>query len=342
MITSTVTTAAGCTASKTIYITFIPKPNPFLTIFPKLICPNDSTQITCNILGALNYQWIGPGGPLPGSSPFIWVKIPGFYHCVVTDATGCVLTSNTIEAKVYNTPYLMANPNAIFCLGGKTVLKVITNDSTLIQWMPPLFGGGTVKTVTATGTYSVKVTMCGITTTCVLSVVASAAIASITPSSTLICPGDSIQLTANSGMATYSWMPGNSLNTNIYVYSGGIYTLTTTDINGCTKTGTIAITQNTNVPIPTTSGSVNICSGNTATLTATGTGTVGWYSQPLVGGFLASGNTYITPPIIKDTVYYASNSIGGCNSMRVPVQIKIIPASITPSINVNTPVVYKE
>jgi gliding motility-associated-like protein len=330
------TNAFGCT--NWISFNIAPKPNPFLTIFPKLICPNDSTKITCNIIGALNYQWIGPGGPLPTSTQSIWVKIPGFYHCVVTDATGCVLTSNTIEAKVYNTPYLMANPNAIFCLGGKTVLKVITNDSTLIQWMPPLFGGGTVKTVTATGTYSVKVTMCGITTTCTLSVVASAAVASITPSSTNLCPGDSINLTANPGMASYNWMPGNTMNTSVYIYSGGIYTLTTTDVNGCTKSTTIAITQNTSVATPSVFPSLSICSGNSATLTASGTGTVNWYSQPLVGGFLATGNTYVTPPLTKDTVYYAANSIGGCNSIRVPVQVKIIPASITPTITANSPV----
>jgi gliding motility-associated-like protein len=333
---STTNTITGC--SSNIGFNILPKPNPFLTVFPKLVCPNDSVKINCNVSGALNYQWIGPGGPLPGSTQFIWVKIPGFYHCVVTDAAGCVLTSNTVEVKVYNTPYLLANPSAIFCLGGNTVLKVVTNDSTLIQWMPPLFGGGTVKTVTATGTYSVKVTMCGITTICTVAVVASAAVASITPSSTNLCPGDSINLTANSGMASYNWMPGNTMNTSIYIYSGGIYTLTTTDVNGCTKSTTIAITQNTSVATPTAVPSVSICSGNSATLTASGTGTINWYSQPIVGGFLANGNTYITPPLTNDTVYYVTNSIGGCNSIRVPVQVKIIPSSITPTITANSPV----
>lgn len=333
---STTNTLTGC--SGFIGFNIAPKPNPFLTVFPKLVCPNDSVKITCNISGGLNYQWIGPGGPLPGSTQFIWVKIPGFYHCVVTDAAGCVLTSNTVEVKVYNTPYLVANPSAIFCLGGNAVLKVITNDSTLIQWMPPLFGGGTVKTVTATGTYSVKVTMCGITTICTVAVVASAAVASITPSSTMLCPGDSIQLTANSGMASYNWMPGNTMNTSIYIYSGGIYSLTTTDVNGCSKTTTIAITQNTSVATPSAVPSVSICYGNSATLTASGSGTVSWYSQPLVGGFLANGNTYTTPPLTKDTVYYVSNSAGGCNSIRIPVQVKIIPASVKPIVSANSPV----
>jgi gliding motility-associated-like protein len=337
-ISSSYTTSAGCVGSAGLGLNFAPKPNPFLTLYPRLICPNDSVKITCNIPGALNYQWIGPGGPLPGSTPFIWVKIPGFYHCVVTDAQGCVLTSNTVEVKVYNTPYLLANPSAIFCLGGSTVLKVVTNDSTLIQWMPPLFGGGTVKTVTATGTYSVKVTMCGVTTICTVAVVASAAVANITPSSTMLCPGDSIKLTANTGMAGYNWMPGNTGNTSIYVYSGGIYSLTTTDINGCTKTSTISITQNTTVATPTAVPSVSICSGNSATLTAAGSGTVSWYSQPLVGGYLANGNTYTTPPLTKDTIYYASNTTGSCNSIRVPVIVKIIPTSVKPIVSANSPV----
>lgn len=332
----TTTNAFGCTNN--LLFNIAPKPNPFLSVFPKLICPGDSVKITCNVSGALNYQWIGPGGPISGSTQFIWVKIPGFYHCVVTDAQGCVLTSNTVEAKVYNTPYLLANPSSIFCLGGKTVLKVVTNDSTLIQWMPPLFGGGTVKTVTATGTYSVKVTMCGITTICTVAVVASAAVASITPSATNMCPGDSIKLTANSGMAGYNWMPGNTMNNSVYVYTGGIYTLTTTDANGCTKSSTIAITQNTSVALPIAPATVSICSGSSATLTASGTGTVNWYSTPLTGGYLASGNTFITPPLTKDTVYYVSNLVGICNSIRIPVQIKIIPASIKPIVSANSPV----
>ncbi len=336
-ISCTVTNSLGCTSSQWLSFSILPKPDPFLTLSPPIICPNDSTKITCNIPGALNYNWIGPAGPYPNSQ-FIWVKIPGFYHCVVTDATGCVLTSNTIEVKVYNTPFLMAKPSAIFCLGGNTVLQVVTNDSTSIQWLPPLFGGGTVKTVTATGTYSVKVTSCGITTTCVISVVASAAVANITPSSTMLCPGDSILLTANSGMASYNWMPGNTLNTNIYVYAAGIYSLTTTDINGCTKSTTIAITQNTSVVTPTAVSTVSICYGTSATLTATGTSIINWYSTPLIGGYLATGNTYITLPLTKDTVYYVSNAIGACNSIRIPVMVKIIPASIKPIVSANSPV----
>lgn len=337
-ITSTSTSSAGCTTTNFLNLNFTVKPNPFLSVFPKLICPNDSVKITCNTSGAVNYQWIGPGGPISGNTQFIYVKTPGFYHCIVTDATGCVLTSNTVEVKVYNTPYLMANPSSIFCLGGSTVLKVITNDSTLIQWLPPLWGGGTVKTVTATGVYSVNVTACGITTTCTLAVVASAAVANITASTTVICPGDSVKLIANSGMAGYNWQPVNSFDPSIYVSASGIYTLTTTDANGCTKSATIAITQNTNVAQPVTTNSISICAGNSATLTATGTGTVNWYYQSLTGGLITSGPTYITPLLYKDTVFYVSNNVGGCNSIRVPVNIKIIPASIKPAISVNSPI----
>lgn len=337
-ITSTATNSFGCSSSASIWFTIAPKPNPFLTLSPKIICPNDSVKITCSTVGALNYQWIGPGGPLPGSTPFIWVKIPGFYHCIVTDAQGCVLTSNTVEVKVYNTPYLFASPSAVFCFGSNAVLTVVTNDPTLIQWQPPLSGGGTTQTVYNTGTYSVNVTSCGITTTCTLAVVASAAVANITASTTMLCPGDSILLTANSGMAGYNWMPGNTMNSNVYVYGPGIYSLTTTDINGCTKSATIAITQNTTVPTPTTSSNVNVCYGTAATLTAVSSSTVAWYSQPSIGGYLASGNTYITPPVTTNTVYYVSNMVGACNSIRVPVNVNIIPASIKPIVGVNSPV----
>lgn len=341
-ISSSHTSTAGCTTTAGLNIYISVKPNPFLTLLPKIICPNDSVKITCNTSGGLNYQWHGPAGIIPGSSQFIWVKIPGFYHCVVTDASGCVLTSNTVEVKVYNTPYLTANPSSVFCLGGFAVLKVITNDSTAIQWLPPLWGGGTVKTVTATGTYSVNVTSCGITTTCTFAVVASAAVANITASTTVLCPGDSIKLTANSGMAGYNWTPSNNFDPYVYVNSPGIYTLTTTDANGCTKTATIAITQNTSVAVPAVSSSVSICAGNSATLTATASGTVNWYTHPLTGGFILSGTSFVTPVLNKDTVFYVSNANGSCNSIRVPVSVKIIPASLKPMVLANSPVCLKD
>jgi gliding motility-associated-like protein len=328
----------GCSNNAALSFSVGPKPNPFLNVLPKIVCPNDSVKITCSVSGALNYQWVGPGGPISGSTQFIWVKIPGFYHCIVTDAQGCMLTSNTVEVKVYNTPYLVANPSSVVCAGQSVVLKVITNDSSLVQWLPPLSGGGTQKVVTSSGTYSVKVTACGIATTCTIAVVSSSATANIAATATVFCPGDSAKLSSNTGMAGYNWLPGNIPLSEIYVYSAGVYTLVTTNAYGCTKAATIAITQNTSTPIPSASNA-SICAGQSATLSATGSGTINWHIYPIVGGLMSSGNTFITPPLLKDTVFYISNAnASGCNSLRVPVYVYIIPASIKPMISVNNPV----
>ncbi|MGQ0829516.1 MAG: gliding motility-associated C-terminal domain-containing protein [Bacteroidota bacterium] len=83
---------------------------------------------------------------------------------------------------------------------------------------------------------------------------------------------------------------------------------------------------------------VTICSGNTATLTATFTGTVPggttvkWYST-LVGGIsLGTGNPFTTPVLITTTTYYAETCPG---NYRIPV-IVTVNSGLTPTISGTT------
>lgn len=56
-------------------------------------------------------------------------------------------------------------------------------------------------------------------------------------------------------------------------------------------------------PMPTASG-VNITYGMTATLNATSSYPMFWYSQPTGGNSLAQGATFTTPPLYNNTTYY--------------------------------------
>ncbi len=99
--------------------------------------------------------------------------------------------------------------------------------------------------------------------------------AAITPSgSTTFCQGNSITLTASGG-STYTWSTGASGN-SISVNTGGTYTVTATGTCG-TQTATQAITVN---PLPTATitpaSATTFCSGDSVTLTASGTGIYAW------------------------------------------------------------------
>ncbi|MGE0569088.1 MAG: gliding motility-associated C-terminal domain-containing protein, partial [Bacteroidia bacterium] len=268
-----------------------------------------------------------------------WVKIAGYYHVIVTDNNGCVLTSNTVEVKKYNTPFLSGIPSVSICPNGSTVLKVFASDTTLIQWLAPLSGGGTVKTVTATGIYSCQVTMCNITTICTIEVHPSIPTASISVSQYSFCPGDSIVLYGNPNMSSYLWLPSNSINSVLPVFEGGQYTLTTTDANGCTASATISVSMYSLTPVPIPSvNSLTICYGTSTVLSATGSGTINWYANQTGGLPFFTGNSYSTPTLVSQATYYISNSDPShiCPSNRIPIHVYIEPASLPVTASVQT------
>ena len=87
-------------------------------------------------------------------------------------------------------------------------------------------------------------------------------------------------------------------------------------------------------PSPTlTSGSQTICSGTTATLSATANGgtSLSWFDAPTGGNLLASGGTFTTPALNATTTYYIEVTNGNCaNTTRLPVVVTVTPAVALP------------
>lgn len=105
-----------------------------------------------------------------------------------------------------------------------------------------------------------------------------------TPSSTTLCPGDTITLTGTNGASyTYQWSVGGvaipgATNNTYKVTAAGSYTITTTR-NGCSKTSTArVISNNTNcntatATITSVNPALNLCRGGNVTIDYTTTGT---------------------------------------------------------------------
>lgn len=75
----------------------------------------------------------------------------------------------------------------------------------------------------------------------------------------------------------------------------------------------------------TPAGNLEVCAGGSTILSASGTGTISWYSAVSGGSFLGSGETLFTGSLSADQVYYAQDST--CTaSIRTLVQVTVADA----------------
>lgn len=99
---------------------------------------------------------------------------------------------------------------------------------------------------------------------------------SITSSSTELCAGDSILLTAT-GTGNYTWNTGSN-SSSIYVSQAGNYSVTSNSSCG-SASDNINITNAPTINLNLTASSNEICDGSTATLTANGADNYTWFNN---------------------------------------------------------------
>jgi hypothetical protein len=69
----------------------------------------------------------------------------------------------------------------------------------------------------------------------------------------------------------------------------------------------------------------NICIGNSTTLSASGPGTLGWYSAATGGTWLGGGNNFTTPILTSNTTYYVQDSTCGPSLTRTSITVAVNP-----------------
>jgi hypothetical protein len=183
---------------------------------------------------------------------------------------------------------------------------------------------------TATTTYTCTVTTNGVSCTDEVTVVVGNPVASITPNGIVeICQGQSIALTANGG-TSYLWNTGAPTQ-SITVNTEAFYTVTVTDENGCTDTESQLVKVNflPNIGV----NNASICSGQSATLTATGGLSYVW--SPATGLSSTTGTTVTASPSTSTVYTVTGTGANGCtNTATAAVAVNAAPtASITPATN---------
>ena len=173
----------------------------------------------------------------------------------------------------------------------------------------------------------------------------SIAITGISPA---ICPGDSIGMVA-SGANSYSWSPAGGLNcTSCATVSASpsatsSYTVTGTDVGGCTATASQVITV---YPAPTmtlTAVSSSVCLGDSVQITASGVSTYIW--SPPSGLNKTTGANVNAGPSTTTTYTVTGTGVGGCkikDSIAVTVNaLPVVTASVASAICIGDSVTVK-
>lgn len=217
------------------------------------------------------YSW-SPGAATTSSPNFCPIATTT-YSVIVTDNNGCSASSSA--SITVNPSPVITVPSATIC-AGNTVALTASGASAYI-WSPATgLSNTTTGTVfsnpTTTTTYTVIGTNGGCSGSAITVVTVNQNPTPTIIGSTLVCPGGNTILTATGGN-TYTWSNGNTGNSiSVSPAATTTYTVTTTTVNGCTGSTTVAVTVAPTCNLVVTATSATVCTGTCETITATGNG----------------------------------------------------------------------
>jgi len=240
-------------------------------------------------------------------------------------ANNVSLSSSTPIALTKNAPVLTASasPSSI-CSGSSTTLSA--SGASTYSWTDGTnnYTGNSINvSPTSNTTYTVTGTIgtCSATATVSVTVNPSPSLTvNATPS--LICQGNNATLSA-SGASTYSWTDGtnNYSGNSITVTPTVNTTYTVTGTNGtCSATAAVTVTVN---PAPTLTVNATdnqLCTGESATLTANGANTYNWSHS------LGSGSSKTVSPTSTTTYTVTGTTAEGCsNTASISITVNPVP-----------------
>lgn len=248
--TYTATDANGCVVTGTATVTETNANLTYTYTTTSEVCGNGlgSVDLTPNG-GVAPYSFAWSGGE---TTEDIAGQSAGTYTCVITDANGCSITTSGIQ--ITDLPGNLNISNVVAtdetCSNGFGSIDIsITGGTAPINYV--WSEGSTTEDISnlSSGTYSVTVTDangCEATTQAVINSSAGS-LGIVQPIVTNEnCSngqgGIDISLTGEANPVTYLWSDG-STNQDASNLVAGVYTVTVTDANGCTTTGTYTVTN---------------------------------------------------------------------------------------------------
>jgi gliding motility-associated-like protein len=313
----TVTGSLGnCTSVQTATVSVASQPT--ITVTSASICSGNSATLTAN--GATSYTWASGGQTT--SSVVVTPSVNTTY--TITGSNGVCSSSTTANVNVTATPTLAVSSVTI-CPTQTATLNV--SGASSYTWSPGNINSSSYTIAPASNTV---VTVIGASGNCSASTTASVTIGtgiSITVNNATICAGQTASLVA-SGASSYTWSSGANTNTlNVNPTTTTVYTISGTS-GACSGINTATVNV---VSQPTISvSSVSICSGSSATLTASGASNYTWNPS-------AQTSASITDSPNSTTIYTITGTNGVCtNTTTATINVTTTPTVAVSSVTICT------
>lgn len=273
------------------------------------ICEGEQANISAS--GGILYQWSdGQSGNSINVSPSLTTT----YTVTVTDNSGCSDTTSVLVI-VNPLPQLIVTPGTSICEGESITLDVSGANNYL--WST----GETTGTITVTPVSSVSLSVTGIDNNgCSDTAFTNVAVNNlpfVSLSDISFCSGETGVLDINQPGMTYLWNSGETTQ-SISVTQAGIYSITVTDINGCSDTAQAVVAVDP-LPILVISPDEELCSGESVTLSVSGANSYVWTTGETT-------DSIIVNPASSGSYSVTGTDNNGCSSTAlVNVTVNVPP-----------------
>jgi gliding motility-associated-like protein len=290
-------------------------------------CTGSATAIASGSIAGYTYEWFDASFVAIGQATATATGLcAGDYHVIATSSIGCTDTAHVTITSSGSTTVAVNSAN--ICVGESTLLTATPSVSGgTFLWSP---GGATTNTISvnpgSSQTYTVTYTLAGCSSTGTGLVTVNSLPVLVATSAT-VCSGQSATITA-SGANTYVWNTGVTTAGLTINPAAATTTYTVTGTNTattCTNTATGTITVN-SLPIV-TSTSTTVCSGQSATITASGANSFVWNTGVTSVGLTINPATATTTYTVTGT-----NTATTCTNTA----IGIISVTPNPTVTVNS------
>jgi gliding motility-associated-like protein len=330
-------------------VTVIVNPLPVApTTQSDTICYGTSAILQVNNSQSAVYEWYDAaiGGNLLAKGPSYTTPIltNSTQYYVLANNGGCISSRTPINIIVRSAPAAPSVSGSIICPGSITTLTVVPQGG-IYQWFDAATAGNllaagtsfTTPPLTTNTTYYVQNVLSGcVSKRAAVTVEVLSTIPAPSVANTTVCYGTSAVIIASGSPGNYGWYDsatgGNFLSAG-HVFDSPYLTANTTyyvqsEVNGCYSVrAPVTVTVNP-LPVPIIVHSTSVCPGTPVSLTATGVGVIQWYSTPVGGNPLATGNTFSSPPITSNTTYFLQYAGEKCFCTRTPVTVSVNPVTI--------------